>query len=170
MRQKIRNIADKILQVVTVLSAIMLTTSVIFYALNCFMRYVVRAPLAWPEEYCVYIVVLMVYFMQCKLEFHGEELCIGVLDNLIAKSKAIRIVQTLIQGAVTIFIYCHLFFNVGLGVVAQQNQYGILSPVMRFEMGVYFGLINACFLLVVIFWVINILTKDYDKVEEQAIE
>lgn len=170
MRAKIRKVADIILQVVMVISAVMLTTSLIFYALNCFMRYVVRSPLPWPEEYCVYIVVLMVYFMQCKLEFHGEELCIGVLDNFINSSKAIRIIHTVFQGVVTIFLYCYLYVNAGLGVVAQQVSYGILSPVMRIPMGIYFNLVNICFLLVVIFWVINIFTKDYDKVEEKAVE
>jgi TRAP-type C4-dicarboxylate transport system permease small subunit len=132
------------------------------------MRYIVRAPRSWPEEYCIYIVVLMVYFLQCRLEFKGEQLGIGIIDTLLVKHKTLRIIATLIHGAVAIVVFAVLF-KVGLTVVQQQYIFGIISPVIRFPMVIYFGLINGCFVLVIAFWAIRFITKDYDVVEGDAL-
>lgn len=168
-KAKLDRVADTVTWLVTVISAVMLTSSVLIYIFNCFMRYVMRAPLPWPEEYCIYIVVLMVYFMQCRLEYKGEQLGIGLIEPLLAKHKALRVIATLIHGGTALFVYVVLY-NVGLTVVKQQIRFGALSPVMRVPMGIYFGLINACFVLVMVFWVIRFITNDYDKVEEASIE
>lgn len=164
-RAKLRHVAEIILTVITVVCAILLASSVVFYAFNCFMRYVVRNPLPWPEEYCIYIVVLMVYVITCRMEFFEEELCIGIIDPLIKKSKIVRNVLFILHGLLTIFIMYQMY-KIGTDVVAQQSRYGIVSPVMRIPMGIYFGLVNASFVLVIVFWVINLLTKDYNQVEE----
>ena len=166
---KLRRFSDVILWIVTAISAVMLTTSVLFYVMNCYMRYVMRAPLAWPEEYCIYIVVLMFYFIQCRLEFRNEGLGIGIIDAFLAKSKLLRIFATLFHGTVAIFVYVVLL-NVGRTVVRQQIRFGVLSPVMRVPMSIYFSLINVCFILVILFWVIRLFTQDYDKMGEVDIE
>ena len=165
VRKKLRRFAELILQVLTYLCAALLASSVIFYAVNCFMRYVVHAPMTWPEEYCIYIVVLMVYLITCRMEFFGEELSIGIIDPLLEKSKFLSNVIFVLHGLLTMFIMYQLY-KIGVDVVAMQNRYSIVSPVMRIPMSIYFGLVNASFVLVIVFWVINLLTRDYKQIEE----
>ena len=167
-KANLSRMADNVTWYVTVISSVMLASSVLIYVFNCFMRYVVRAPLPWPEEYCIYIVVLMVYFLQCRLEYKGEQLGIGIIDQLLAKNKILRILVTLIHGGTAIFVYVVLF-KVGLVVVEQQYSFGAVSPVIRVPMGIYFGLINACFVLAIAAWAIRFFTKDYDVVEEDSL-
>ncbi len=169
MKAKLDHVADIVTRLISAISAVMLTSSVLIYIFNCFMRYVMRAPLPWPEEYCIYIVVLMVYFMQCRLEYKGEQLGIGLIDQWLEKYKILRVLVTLIQGGTAIFVYVVLY-RVGLTVVRQQNTFGAVSPVMRVPMGIYFSLINACFILVIVFWAIRFFTKNYDKMEDAPIE
>ena len=161
-RVKLRRIAEIILKIVSAVSAVMLATSALFYVMNCYMRYVMKAPLAWPEEYCIYIVVLMTFLMQCRLEFYNEGLGIGFIDSLLVKSKLLRIFVTLAHAAVVFVVYA-ILLKVGHTVVQQQIRFGALSPVMRIHMGIYFSLINVCFILVIVFWVIRLFTQDYGR-------
>lgn len=169
IRAKLKRLAEIVTMLVTVISAVLLTSSVLIYIVNCFMRYVMRAPLPWPEEYCIYIVVLMVYFLQCRLEYKGEQLGIGLIDNLLAKYKPLRVIITLIHGGTAIFVY-GVLYKVGTTVVEQQIRFGNVSPIMRVPMGTYFRLIDACFILVIVFWIIRFITDDYEKVEESYID
>lgn len=167
-KANLSRIADNFTWYVTVISSVMLAASVLVYVFNCFMRYVIRAPLPWPEEFSIYIVVLMVYFLQCRLEYKGEQLGIGIIDHLLTKHKILRVIVTLIHGGTAIFVYVVLF-KVGLVVVEQQYTFGAVSPVIRVPMGIYFGLVNACFILAIVSWVIRFFTKDYDVIEEDPL-
>lgn len=159
----LRKIADKVLDIITLLAGYVLASAVILYTINCFMRYCLKAPMAWPEEYCTYFVVFMVYLLQCRLEFKGEELTIGLIDNQLKKSKALRRIIFYVQALITIGIYGYLYY-VGMEVVKKQYQYATVTPIMKIPYGVYFNLINICLVIVIVFWIVNLLTKDLDEV------
>ena len=165
-RVKLRGFAEIILRLVYILSAVMLGSSTFIYAVNgVVMRYVMRAPIAWTEEYCIYIVVLMTYLMQCRLEFYDQGIGMGVINIILPKSKALRIFVTLFNGAVVAFVYV-ILLNVGRTVVRQQIRFGTLLPIMKLPMAIYFGLINVCFALVLAFWVIRLFIHGFDMMEE----
>ena len=169
LKKKLRRLAEQFFNLVNTISAVLLGSSVILYAFNCFMRYVVGKAIPWPEEYCTYIVVLMVWFMTCRMEFFEEELCIGLVDAWAAKSKPLRYALLAFQFVVTIFIY-GVLIKVADNVVAQQFRFGAISPVIHFSMGMYFTLIKVCFILVIVAWIINLLTRDYGSKEAQQDE
>lgn len=162
----LRDITGKVLDIVILICALLLASSIVIYAINCFLRYGFKAPMPWPEEYCTYFVVFMVYLLQCRLEFKDEELVIGVIDGQLKKSKVLRIVTFWIRTLVTIGIYGYLF-TIGQTVIQQQVRFGALTPVMKIPLGIYFNLINICLLLVIVFSVINLITKDYNELPSE---
>ena len=160
-RVKLRGFAEIILRLVNILSAVMFGSSTVIYVANgIVMRYILRAPVAWADEYCIYIMVLMTYFMQSRLEFYDQGIGVGFIDSFLSKSKALRIFVTLFNGAAVAFVYVVLL-NVGYTVVRQQIRFGTRFPIIRLPMAIYFGLINVCFVLVLAFWVIKLFTHDY---------
>lgn len=161
-RVKIRWFAEFFLWIIHAISALMLAASALAFVLNVYMRYIAGAPLAWPEEFSLYIVVLMVYLMQCRLEFKNESLGIGIIDPLLAKSKPLRIFVALFHIVVVIVVF-GILLNVGQTVVQQQIRFGALSPIMRIPMATYFNLINICFILIIVFWVIRLFTHNFDE-------
>lgn len=165
----LRKITEKALNAVIALSAVMLASSMLIYAYNCFMRYAVRAPMSWPEEYCTYIVVLMVFFMQCRLEFKDESLCIGLLDNMMEKNPVLERLLFYLRGVISLIVF-GILLNVGVSVAKQNFFYGSISPVLKFSMGMYFALVDVCLALVMVFWVVNIITRRFGKTEVAADE
>lgn len=162
--EKLKKITDKVLVVVLILSGFMLLSSVVCYTANCFMRYVVKAPLSWPEEYCTYIVVLMVFLMQCRLEFRDESLSIGVLWEKVKDRPVARRILFSFKGIVTIGVSLILAF-IGKDLALQQFMYKAVTPVMRIPFGIYYAAIAICFLLVVLVWLIHLFTVDFDSAE-----
>jgi len=154
---KIRHFADICLRPVSWLAGIFLATSVFFYALNSLLRYFVKSAMPWPEEYCTYIIVLMIFLMQCGLEFREESLAIGVLDNVAKKYRVIEYIRFYFKTVLAIVVFVVLA-HTGIGVVKQNLQFGVLSPVLRVPMGIYFALMVATFFLVILFTVLNMIS------------
>lgn len=161
---KLHLATTKIMSVVTAISAVLLASSALAYVFNCFMRYVVKKPFAWPEEYCTYIIVVMVYFIASRMEYHDDMLVIGLIDVWSEKSKILKAVLYLVQAVVTFGVY-GILFNAATKVIAQQFKYSTISPIMHIPMGAYFTAIRIFFALIIIAWVIKLITMFRDEKE-----
>ncbi len=161
----LNKLVDKFLLIVLIVSGLFLASSAILYALNCFLRYVAKAPLPWPEEYCTYVIVLMVFFMQCRLEFREESLSIAVVWEKVKHRRIARRVLFTIKGVTTIVVAA-LMADIGFSLVDQQFAYNSVMPVMRIPFGIYYAAISVCFVLVVIVWLILLFTKRFDQIEK----
>lgn len=159
--KRLEKITDKFLLIVLIVSGVILASSVIFYAMNCFLRYAVKSPLAWPEEYCTYVIVLMVFLMQCRLEFYDESLSIAVVWEKVKDKPVPRRILFTFKGIVTILISV-LMAHIGRNLTIQQFDYNAVTPVMRIPLGVYYAAIDICFLLIVVVWIVHIFTKRFE--------
>lgn len=159
---KLREFTDKFLLIILIVSGLALGSSAVFYALNCLLRYAFKAPLAWPEEYCTYVIVLMVFLMQCRLEFRDESLSISVIWEKVKEKPIARRILYSFKGIVTIAMAA-LMTDIGFSLVEQQFTYGAVTPVMRIPFGIYYIAISISFALVAIVWVINLFTKQFDE-------
>lgn len=166
--EKLKLITDKFLLIVLVISGIFLGTSVLFYVLNCMMRYLFKAPLAWPEEYCTYIVVLMVFLMQCRLEFRDESLSIAVIWEKVKHKPVPRRVMFTVKMILTIIMSALLMYC-GYNLTKQQMMYRSVLPVTRIPFSIYYGAITVCFILVIIVGIIHLFTKKFDEKGEEDI-
>jgi TRAP-type C4-dicarboxylate transport system permease small subunit len=153
----LRRIADLCLKPIGWLSAVFLGTSAIVYAYNSVLRYVFKSAMPWPEEYCTYIVVLMLFLLQCRLEFYDEELAIGVLDNLTERYPVLKRVLFYFRCALTLVLF-GILLNVCIAVTKTNFSYGVLSPVLRIPMGLYFLMTAVTFGLVMLFTLLNMIS------------
>jgi len=161
---KLHSVVTKVMNVVTAISAVLLASSALVYVFNCFMRYVVKKPFAWPEEYCTYIIVVMVYFIASRMEFHDDMLVIGLIDIWSEKSKVLKTILYFVQAIVTFGVY-GILFNAATKVIAQQFKYSTISPILHIPMGAYFTLIRIFFALIIVAWVIKLITMVRDEKE-----
>ena len=155
--EHLRRITDKILNFTLGISAVILASSVVIYAFNSLLRSMKMA-MPWPEEYCTYIVVIMVFLVQSKLEFHDEELTINALDSVANKKPWFNTVLHVFRYLFTILVVGVIFRS--CVTVAQQNfQYKAVTPVMNFSMGIYFSLVAICFGLVILTAAVSLILR-----------
>lgn len=162
----LRSITGKILTLSLWLSALILGSSVLIYAANSILRSFKMA-MPWPEEYCTYIVVVMVFLLQGKLEFDGDALTIDILEGAAKRSLFFRRLLHLIRLVVTAGVGIVLF-RTGVSVASQNFSYGSVSPVMNISMGIYFSIINVCFVLLIITSVVCFILRLCEKEEQHA--
>ena len=139
----LKTIGKKSTDIVLILGAICLLTSVLAYGMNSILRFA-KMPLSWPEEYCTYIIVFAVFLIQARLEFQDDELCIGVLEGLMKKHMWLNKVLYSIRYIVTGIMYVAII-NVMVKIIKQNFAYGTVTPVLRVSFGIYYVMIAVCF-------------------------
>jgi len=164
---KIRRAMDKFLSVLIAISTLFLGISLVLYTINSLAR-LFKFGVPWIEEYCIYSVVFIVFLLQAKLEFRDEHLSIAFLAEKTKNNPIPRRILFTIRGIVSIAIYL-ILFREGLLVVQQNLSYGVVSPIISFPMGVYFTLINICFALVIIYWIVHIFTKKWTRDDDKGV-
>lgn len=153
----LRRITDTVLNIILAISAIILASSVVIYAFNSFLR-TLKMAMPWPEEYCTYIVVIMIFLVQSKLEFCNEELTINALDSVANKTPWLDKLLYVIRYLFTIVAVAIIFYT--CVTVAQQNfQYKAVTPVMNVSMGLYFSLVAFSFGLVILTCAVSLILR-----------
>ncbi|NLY71980.1 MAG: TRAP transporter small permease [Clostridiales bacterium] len=165
---KIRGAMDKFLNALIVISTVFLGVALVLYTINSLAR-LFKVGVPWIEEYCIYSVVFIVFLIQAKLEFRDEHLSIAFLAEKVKNNPIPRRILFTIRGIVSIVVYV-ILFKEGLAVIQQNLSYGVVSPILSFPMGIYFTLINICFVLVIIYWIVHIFTKKWTRVDEQGVK
>jgi len=156
---------DKFITIMVVISGCILGIGALLYTFNSITR-LFKYSVSWIEELCIYSIVLMVFLMQAKLEFHNEQLSISVLADKLKNKPILKRILYTFKGVVTIFV-CIVLFRVGLSVIKQNLTYGVLSPVLGFPMGLYFLLINICLMMVILCQFVNIFTKKIETEDDK---
>jgi TRAP-type C4-dicarboxylate transport system permease small subunit len=163
-----RKFLNRVIDVIMAILCVFLASSTILYAFNSIARYGFSKSFAWIEEYSVYIIVLVIFFAQFRLEYKSESLSISLLADRINRHRIPKRILFTFQQLVIIIIYS-LLFRQGIAVILQNKQFGVQSPIFHFPMYVYFIVINIALALVIVFSICNLFAKRLDVPEENEV-
>lgn len=160
------------LRIISGVAAVFLTVSTVLACINVFLRYLFGSSLPWADELSIYIVVLMVYIYQCKLEYDGDQLSVSVLVEYFKNRPIILKCMYYLRLLITISLYT-LLLNSGFKVVKQHLMYKATTPVMRMPLWILGLIVTIGLILVILAWIIKSLPNkkknDLQKEGEQIV-
>lgn len=124
---------NRVNQVLTLLSGILILLFMLLANLQVFYRYVLQLPLPWVEEVARYIMVLMVFIMSGVAIFKRSHLSVELID-IILKGKALMYFDKFRLVLIAMFSICFtiLSFKFIMGVI----ESGQVTPALRISMSI----------------------------------
>ena len=152
-RTSVRRLAD----VLFTISAVMLGCTTLLTFINSVFRRFFSFSLIWSEELCTYSIAVALFLGICYLELRDEQLCIGLLSNIV-KSKKILKTLFILRGIVTAAISFVIgWYGITSAQAAASNQ--LQTFILRWPLAAFYYITVVSFWLAVISWITIFLNK-----------
>ena len=143
-------------------AGVFLGISVFFATINAFVRYGLGSSFPWAEEFCTYLVVILVFLVQPWLEAADEQLTIGILGSRL-KNEALKKVIFIVRGIITVVIFYYL---VQFGIYVAEKAYvnKTVTYVLQFPRYILYAITTGIFGLVIVEWLAVIFLNKGEKI------
>jgi len=158
----IRKVFEFKLRIIGGIASIFIAISTILASINVFLRYLFGSSLPWADELSIYIIVMMVYIYQCKLEYDDDQLSISVLAEYFRNKPVILKSMYYVRMVVTVSLY-GMLLNTAFKVVQQHWMYKGATPVMRMPFWILGLIVTIGLILVILAWIVKFLPEKKNK-------
>lgn len=152
----------KVNAVIGTVAGVFLGISVFFATINAFVRYGLGSSFPWAEEFCTYLVVILVFLVQPWLESTDEQLSIGILNSKL-KNEKVRKAIFVFRGIITVIIF---YFLVKFGIYVIEKAYisKTVTYVLQIPRYILYAITTCIFGLVIVEWLAVILFNKGEKI------
>lgn len=153
----ISKIMTGLTHVLEFLAGVMILFSTLLSTIGVFCRYVLKAPIVWSTELCLFAVIGMVYLAMPVLEYQNDQLTISAILKWVKGEKG-RKILVFIRGIITIITSAVISYY-GFVIAFRSISRNILTPTLRFNKGYFYLLVAICFAISVLVWLVIFLRK-----------
>ena len=152
-----RSTVSKVTGFLFTISSILLGGVTLLTFINSVLRRFFSTSLVWSEELSTYCIVLALFLSLASLELRDEQLCIGIMNNII-KNKIVLKCLFILRGVVTAAI-CFLVGMHGLTAAQAAARAQLQTFILRWPLAALYYITVGAFWLAVVSWITIFINK-----------